>query len=372
MLLVGCHTLVITLIILVALRALNSIATDRRQMYDLQLRSIADIGEAMQDAAELSDKSHFTHRNVPKTLQEDWEVASAATPQAHRFRQELLRRGETDILDREDAALADLSNSLKDRSVDDARQPRRPALHEDSRSYAQLDNQYALERARNARVWLLVIGIGGALLPSLSAWSFSIPSYREQIASWKKSRPFGKPEHTCASVIWATTLLDCSPTPWTPAFQQCVEREREREQFLAIAAHELKTPLTSIQGYSSLVLGHPDVPLLFRALEVINRQSWRLSRLIDGLFLQIRARSKDLRYLPKYFDMSALVERVLNEMKPFVEENTFSARIEENISVIGDEALLEQALWSLFTAALRFRLRLRPCASRYNRRTGAP
>ena len=130
------------------------------------------------------------------------------------------------------------------------------------------------------------------------------------------------------------------------------ERENQRNEFLSIVAHELKTPLTSIQGYSSLFKSNPDSLLLLRrSLEVINRQSWRLGRLIDGLFLAMRARSKNLTFVPKPFDLSALVELVLNEMKPFVSDQAFTAEIQKNVAVLGDEALLEQALWSLLTSA---------------------
>ena len=88
-----------------------------------------------------------------------------------------------------------------------------------------------------------------------------------------------------------------------------------------------------------------------RAIETIHRQSWRLSRLIDGLFLAARARTHDLRFDPKPFDMSALVKRVLLEMKPFVGDGMFSSQLQEKIRILGDEALLEHALWSLLTCA---------------------
>src|SRR5262245_35405458 len=135
-------------------------------------------------------------------------------------------------------------------------------------------------------------------------------------------------------------------------FAAIANRTREREQFFSIAAHELKTPLTSIQGYASLVMSRPEAaPLLFRALEVIKRQSWRMSRLIDGMLLAVRARSNELQFIPKQFDMSRLVVRVIDDMKPFVREQTFSAQIQKNVSILGDEVLLEEALWSLLTAA---------------------
>jgi K+-sensing histidine kinase KdpD len=49
--------------------------------------------------------------------------------------------------------------------------------------------------------------------------------------------------------------------------------------------------------------------------------------------------------------MSALVDRVLDEMRPFVTDDTFNAQVSDGVSVLGDEALMEQALWSLFTCA---------------------
>jgi signal transduction histidine kinase len=135
-------------------------------------------------------------------------------------------------------------------------------------------------------------------------------------------------------------------------FSAIAERERDREKFMAIAAHELKTPVTSIYGYAALMASHPDQKSLVpRSIEIIHRQSWRLSRLIEGLFLAAQARNQSLRFDPKPLDMSALVERVLMEMKPFVSDDMFSAQVDKKICIFGDEALLEHALWSLLTCA---------------------
>jgi signal transduction histidine kinase len=129
-------------------------------------------------------------------------------------------------------------------------------------------------------------------------------------------------------------------------------RDREREHFMAIAAHELKTPVTSIQGYASLLADSPgNSPDVRRALEVIRRQSWRLSRLIETLFLAMRARSRTLRFDPKPLQLSRLVEHVLRELEVYFPKRAFSPKIEQNISILGDERLLEHALWALFTCA---------------------
>jgi signal transduction histidine kinase len=135
-------------------------------------------------------------------------------------------------------------------------------------------------------------------------------------------------------------------------FTAIASRERERAQFIAIAAHELKTPVTTIQGYASFLATHPLTPEAPRALQVIHRQAWRLSRLIEALFLAVRARSGSLRFEPRPLNMSMLVRRVLREMEPFLSKKAFVSRIAENISILGDEALLEHALWCLFTCAV--------------------
>jgi signal transduction histidine kinase len=135
-------------------------------------------------------------------------------------------------------------------------------------------------------------------------------------------------------------------------FSSIATRERDREQFLAVAGHELKTPITSIHGYASLLISHPPPATdLNRALAAISRQSTRLSRLIDTLLLAVKARPGKLRFEPKPFDLSELVERVLREIQPLLLKKTFLPQIQENISILGDEALLEHALWSLFACA---------------------
>jgi signal transduction histidine kinase len=135
-------------------------------------------------------------------------------------------------------------------------------------------------------------------------------------------------------------------------FSAIATREREREEFLAITAHELKTPITSIHGYSKLLIDHPERASLFpRALEIIHRQSWRLSRLVEHLFLAMRARVGQLHFEPKPLNLSSVVQHVLSEVEALISNEPFTANCKPNVMVLGDELLLEHALWSLFASA---------------------
>ena len=63
--------------------------------------------------------------------------------------------------------------------------------------------------------------------------------------------------------------------------------ERLKDDFLAIAAHELKTPVTAIKGYAQIALTrlrrNADVSRIERALTTIDEQAERISRLVAEL-----------------------------------------------------------------------------------------
>jgi signal transduction histidine kinase len=204
----------------------------------------------------------------------------------------------------------------------------------------------------NGRYWVLFSGIIGALISltlGVRLYQAVVPRTRMLVDRVRQFQDTGVHERIGNMGNDAIGVL---ANAIDAGFASIANRSREREQFFSIVAHELKTPLTSIQGYSSLVMSRPEaVPLLFRALEVINRQSWRMSRLIDGMLLAVRARTNDLTFTPKQFDVSQLIVRVIDDIRPFVGAKAFSAQIQKNVLILGDEALLEEALWSLLTSA---------------------
>jgi signal transduction histidine kinase len=387
MLLVVSQTAIAALLIFLALRALGTISDEVRYIYEFQLRSIADIGATTKDATDLrrlitDDRAYIDAASDASTIsvlvgrinafgdryRTLWQAANGNTADAVRFRDDLMRTGNEGILQKEARSLMDLEGSLRalvesraEGTADSRKQLLEKtlkveedlyALHDVNVRYAELSYQHILTHEQAVRNRLLAVGILGACLTlflGLYVHRAIAPRVRRLVGKVERFREFGVNEKIIENgrdeIAILANALDAG-------FSAIAAREREREEFLAIAAHELKTPITSIYGYSKLLLDNPERTFLIpRALEIIHRQSWRLSRLVEHLFLAMRARVGQLQFEPKPLDLSALVQRVLSEVSALISNEAFRAQPKPNVMILGDEVLLEHALWSLFASA---------------------
>ncbi|MDH6181339.1 two-component system OmpR family sensor kinase [Microbacteriaceae bacterium SG_E_30_P1] len=123
--------------------------------------------------------------------------------------------------------------------------------------------------------------------------------------------------------------------------------ERELRDFVADTSHELKTPLTKIQGWSELHFQNPDDgDRTERALESIVEESHRMRRLVDQLSALASADSLTTPRLAP-LDLSALVNRLITKG----DVDGLSARVEPGIVVRGDEHSLVQVVRNLVSNA---------------------
>jgi signal transduction histidine kinase len=135
---------------------------------------------------------------------------------------------------------------------------------------------------------------------------------------------------------------------------------RLRDQFLSIAAHELKTPLTSLLGYAQLFqrrtmragnLSEADQ----RALGVIVAQSARLNRMIAALLDIARIESGQLSINRAALDLCELARRVVEEARDQAEEHPLEIICRpEQLLIEGDDLRLEQVLQNLIQNAIKY------------------
>ncbi len=143
-------------------------------------------------------------------------------------------------------------------------------------------------------------------------------------------------------------------------YRQAQDAIRIRDQFLSIASHELKTPLTSLLGHVQLlerrVTGHEAFTQRDRrSVQVIADQAWRLNTMIADLLDVSRIEQGQLRLAEEPLDLAALTRRVIEEILPSLEQHTVAVRAAETaLTVQGDALRLEQVLQNLISNAVKY------------------
>jgi PAS domain S-box-containing protein len=138
------------------------------------------------------------------------------------------------------------------------------------------------------------------------------------------------------------------------------EAVRVRDVFLSIAAHELKTPLTSLLGNAQLLQrrAERDGSAMDRGkntIRVIVEQAKRLNKMILALLDVSRIETDQLSIERAPLDLCALVRRVVEELSPALVKHTIDCRAPNGTLLIdGDEVRLEQVVQNLLTNAIKY------------------
>ncbi len=135
--------------------------------------------------------------------------------------------------------------------------------------------------------------------------------------------------------------------------------QKSQRDFVANVSHELKTPLTSIQGFSQAILdGTADTPeALHQAAEVIYNEAGRMHRMaLDLLDLaRLEAGTADLKMSP--VDMKALLNGVMEKFTPMASRSAVNLKLDlaSDLPIfMGDGDRLAQVFTNLVDNALKF------------------
>lgn len=133
------------------------------------------------------------------------------------------------------------------------------------------------------------------------------------------------------------------------------ESERQRRTMVSDVAHELRTPLSNIQGHIEALqdgLLEPDAA----TLDTVHRQALHLNRLVDDLRLLAETEARELRLESALTSVGGIVERVAASFKPRAEAESvrLDTAIEETLPTLNlDRVRIEQVLANLIDNAIR-------------------
>lgn len=138
------------------------------------------------------------------------------------------------------------------------------------------------------------------------------------------------------------------------------ELNRMKDEFVATVSHELRTPLTSIQGFLKTLL-RPDLPLdpgqRRSFLEIVDRQSERLRRLIEDLLTVSRIESEPIQVETAQVSLPVLACRVVDEFASQARGHRFELRFDDDVPMVWtDEEMVRRIVSNLVDNALKYSL----------------
>jgi len=132
-----------------------------------------------------------------------------------------------------------------------------------------------------------------------------------------------------------------------------------KDSFLSNMSHELRTPLTSILGYTELMLDEDITIEQRRKLEIILRNSQRLSRLIKGLLDTALIESRNLQLDIQTLSLYDLMSDVAEDMRTLatIKDIPIDIDIPQQLTVEGDKDRLMQVFSNIMDNAIKFTIK---------------
>lgn len=151
-----------------------------------------------------------------------------------------------------------------------------------------------------------------------------------------------------------------------------LDTNRRMKEFLAVAAHDLRTPITSSRGYiqfSAKRLGNlamavaaENPPLAARIEDVLRnlddaeRSTQRLAALVDRLLDVARIQANKLELQPEAMDLAAIVRTAVDEQRLAVPARAISCKLPPTLTIptYADPTRIEQVLRNYLANALKY------------------
>ena len=224
------------------------------------------------------------------------------------------------------------------------------------RGVAQTSADQILEQSGDTAMLILPLILGEERLGVLVVAS----AHRDLGERWGAFiRALGSQLSQAIGLARSLTRLRASEEAERQARERAERAVRVRDQFLSVAAHELKTPLTSLLGFTQVLLRLLDKqntldPAQGRALRTIEQQAEKLNLLVCQLLDVSRIEAGRLALERKPTEITHLIAGVVTAARARTSAHTLVVEAPPSMQACVDPLRLEQVLTNLVDNAIKY------------------
>ncbi len=136
--------------------------------------------------------------------------------------------------------------------------------------------------------------------------------------------------------------------------------DRNKLEFIQVAAHELRTPLTVLKGYINLLQSADELKnneSLSEVMKGILKGTDRMHEVVNMMLDVSRIDSETMKVLPTLIPLKMTLTELVNSLKKEIAERKIEVSIEQDeniVSIQADPSLMQKALYQLLVNAIKY------------------
>ncbi len=133
--------------------------------------------------------------------------------------------------------------------------------------------------------------------------------------------------------------------------------EHQKDVFIGVASHELRTPVTSLKLFSNIIINQARLGQKEQVLEsaqIIKSQTNRLMRLVDDLLDVSKIQAGKLELNHQLFDAHEFIDSIISETKHFTQSHKIIYKPGNVEKILGDKERIGQVIMNLVSNAIKY------------------